>query len=135
LASRRDIVSQTYERFVATRRRPTNRLTAPLTEIIDHTGYFIQMSMASLPIWLEHILNDKYPKWRDVEYDADGSSRYMPAGLRVVEASLLRRSVAVPARRRRRSAGRVHHPAAGAHRLVHQADAAGCGVSGVLTSL
>ena len=24
-------------------------LTAPLTEIIDHAGYFIQMSMASLP--------------------------------------------------------------------------------------
>jgi radical SAM superfamily enzyme YgiQ (UPF0313 family) len=66
-------------------------LTAPLTEIIDHAGYFIQMSMASLPIWLERILNDKYPKWRDVEYDDDGSARYMPAGLRVVEASLLRR--------------------------------------------
>jgi len=48
-------------------------LTAPLTEIIDHAGYFIQMSMASLPIWLERILNDKYPKWRDVEYDADGA--------------------------------------------------------------
>ena len=28
-------------------------LTAPLTEVIDHAGYFIQMSMASLPIWLE----------------------------------------------------------------------------------
>src|SRR5436190_22553118 len=28
-------------------------LTAPLTEIIDHAGYFIQMSMASLPMWLE----------------------------------------------------------------------------------
>jgi hypothetical protein len=27
-------------------------LTAPLTEIIDHAGYFIQMSMASLPMWL-----------------------------------------------------------------------------------
>ena len=66
-------------------------LTAPLTETIDHAGYFIQMSMASLPIWLERILNDKYPKWRDVEYDEDGSARYMPAGLRVVEASLLRR--------------------------------------------
>jgi hypothetical protein len=30
-------------------------LTAPLTETIDHAGYFIQMSMASLPIWLEGI--------------------------------------------------------------------------------
>jgi radical SAM superfamily enzyme YgiQ (UPF0313 family) len=65
-------------------------LTAPLTEIIDHAGYFIQMSMASLPMWLEGILNKKYPKWRDVEYNGDGSARYMPAGVRVLEASLLR---------------------------------------------
>ena len=65
-------------------------LTAPLTEIIDHAGYFIQMSMASLPMWLEAILNKKYPDWRNVEYNADGSARYMPAGLRVLEASLLR---------------------------------------------
>jgi hypothetical protein len=49
------------------------------------------MSMASLPIWLEGILNKKYPAWRDVEYDEDGTARYMPAGARVVEASLLRR--------------------------------------------
>jgi len=66
-------------------------LTAPLTEIIDHAGYFIQMSMASLPIWLEGILNKKYPRWRDVEYNDDGTARYMPAGVRVLEASLLRR--------------------------------------------
>src|SRR5260221_14581374 len=65
-------------------------LTAPLTEIIDHAGYFIQMSMASLPMWLEGILNKKYPHWREVEYNADGSARYMPAGVRVLEASLLR---------------------------------------------
>jgi len=65
-------------------------LTAPLTEIIDHAGYFIQMSMASLPMWLEGILNRKYPTWRNVEYNADGSARYMPAGVRVLEASLLR---------------------------------------------
>jgi hypothetical protein len=65
-------------------------LTAPLTEIIDHAGYFIQMSMASLPMWLESILNKKYPKWREVEYNGDGSARYMPAGVRVLEASLLR---------------------------------------------
>lgn len=65
-------------------------LTAPLTEIIDHAGYFIQMSMASLPIWLEGILNKKYPHWREVEYNEDGSARYMPAGVRLVEASLLR---------------------------------------------
>jgi len=65
-------------------------LTAPLTESIDHAGYFIQMSMASLPIWLEGIMNRKYPKWRDVERNEDGSARYMPAGLRVLEAALLR---------------------------------------------
>jgi radical SAM superfamily enzyme YgiQ (UPF0313 family) len=65
-------------------------LTAPFTETIDHAGYFIQMSMASLPIWLEGILNRKYPRWRDVEWNADGSARYMPAGLRVLEAALLR---------------------------------------------
>jgi radical SAM superfamily enzyme YgiQ (UPF0313 family) len=66
-------------------------LTAPLTETIDHAGYFIQMSMASLPIWLEGILNRKYPNWRNLEYSDDGSARYMPAGLRVLEAALLRR--------------------------------------------
>src|SRR5437762_7743556 len=65
-------------------------LTAPLTETIDHAGYFIQMSMASLPMWLEGILNRKYPTWRNVEYNEDGSARYMPAGVRVLEASLLR---------------------------------------------
>src|SRR3989442_1478289 len=65
-------------------------ITAPLTEIIDHAGYFIQMSMASLPIWLEWILNKKYPRWRELEYNEDGSARYMPAGVRLLEASLLR---------------------------------------------
>lgn len=64
-------------------------LTAPLTETIDHAGYFIQMSMASLPIWLEGILNRKYPAWRKLEYNGDGSARYMPAGVRVLEATLL----------------------------------------------
>src|SRR6187549_1948708 len=66
-------------------------LTAPLTETIDHAGYFIQMSMASLPMWLEGILNRKYPQWRNVEYNTDGTAKYMPAGVRVLEASLLRR--------------------------------------------
>ena len=65
-------------------------ITAPLTESIDHAGYFIQMGMASMPIWLERVLNSKYPKWREVEINLDGSARYMPAGVRLVEASLLR---------------------------------------------
>jgi hypothetical protein len=65
-------------------------LTAPLTETIDHAGYFIQMAMASLPIWMEGVLNRKYPKWREVERNDDGSARYMPAGVRLVEKSLLR---------------------------------------------
>jgi radical SAM superfamily enzyme YgiQ (UPF0313 family) len=69
-------------------------ITAPLTEIIDHAGYFIQMSMASLPIWLEGILNRKYPRWRQLERHADGSAVSMPAGARVLEASLLRRFAA-----------------------------------------
>jgi hypothetical protein len=64
-------------------------VTAPLTETIDHAGYFIQMSMASLPVWLEGILNRKYPQWRNLEYNDDGSARYMPAGARVLEATLL----------------------------------------------
>src|SRR4026207_814726 len=65
-------------------------LTAPLTEAIDHAGYFIQMAMASLPIWMEGIINRKYPKWREVEHNPDGSALYMPAGVRLVEKSLLR---------------------------------------------
>jgi radical SAM superfamily enzyme YgiQ (UPF0313 family) len=65
-------------------------LTAPLTETIDHAGYFIQMAMASMPIWMEPVLNSKYPKWRQVEYNPDGSARYMPAGVRLLEASLRR---------------------------------------------
>jgi radical SAM superfamily enzyme YgiQ (UPF0313 family) len=65
-------------------------LTAPLTETIDHAGYFIQMGMASMPIWMEGMMTKKYPNWRNVEYNQDGSARYMPAGVRLVEAALLR---------------------------------------------
>src|SRR5580765_6640643 len=65
-------------------------LTAPLTETIDHAGYFIQMGMASLPLCREGVLNRQYPNWRNVEYNDDSSARYMPAGSRVLEASLLR---------------------------------------------
>src|SRR5689334_16185801 len=65
-------------------------ITAPLTETIDHAGYFIQMGMASMPIWMEGVFNRKYPNWRKVEHNTDGSARYMPAGLRVLEKALLR---------------------------------------------
>ena len=65
-------------------------LTAPLTETIDHAGYFIQMALASLPARMERIITQKYPNWRDVERNDDGSARYMPAGVRLVEASILR---------------------------------------------
>jgi radical SAM superfamily enzyme YgiQ (UPF0313 family) len=65
-------------------------LTAPLTESIDHAGYFIQMGMASLPSWLEGVFDRKYPEWRQVEYGPDGSARYMPAGVRLVQKSLER---------------------------------------------
>src|SRR6266850_1804021 len=50
-------------------------LTAPLTETIDHAGYFIQMGMASMPIWMEGVLNRKYPKWREVEHNEDSSAK------------------------------------------------------------
>jgi hypothetical protein len=66
-------------------------LTAPLTESIDHAGFFIQMALASIPQWLEFVLNKKYPKWREVERNEDGTARYMPAGVRVLEKSLLRK--------------------------------------------
>lgn len=69
-------------------------LTAPLTESIDHAGYFIQMALASLPQWLEFVLNKKYPRWREVERNEDGSARYLPAGVRVLEKSLLREYLA-----------------------------------------
>jgi radical SAM superfamily enzyme YgiQ (UPF0313 family) len=65
-------------------------LTAPLTETVDYAGYFIQMAMASLPIWMEFVINSKYHDWRNVEYNPDGSARYMPAGTRLVEASIER---------------------------------------------
>ncbi len=65
-------------------------LTAPLTETIDHAGYFIQMALASMPMQMERVINQKYPKWRELERNSDGSARYMPAGVRLVEASLLR---------------------------------------------
>ncbi len=65
-------------------------LTAPLTEAIDHAGYFIQMALASLPEWMEFVLNRKYPHWREVQREPDGSALYMPAGVRVLEKSLLR---------------------------------------------
>lgn len=64
--------------------------TAPLTETIDHAGYFIQMALASMPTWMEFVLNSRYPKWRNVEYNPDGSARYMPAGVRLVQESLRR---------------------------------------------
>ena len=65
-------------------------LTAPLTETIDHAGYFVQMALASLPTYMEGVIDKRYPNWRDLERDKDGSARYMPAGVRLVEASVLR---------------------------------------------
>jgi hypothetical protein len=65
-------------------------LSAPLTETIDHAGYFIQMALASLPMRLEGIINNRYPEWRQLDYNRDGSSAFMPAGVRAVEAALLR---------------------------------------------
>ncbi len=60
-------------------------LTAPFTEMIDHAGYFIQMGMASIPIWMEWVMDKKYPEWRNVKRFEDGSAQAAPAGLRVLE--------------------------------------------------
>ena len=61
-------------------------LTAPLTESIDHAGFFIQMSLASIPEWMEWMIDDKYPAWREVPVTSDGKAGTAPAGLRVLEA-------------------------------------------------
>jgi radical SAM superfamily enzyme YgiQ (UPF0313 family) len=60
-------------------------LSAPFTEMIDHAGYFIQMGMASIPIWMEWVMDKKYPEWRNVKRFDDGSAKAAPAGLRVLE--------------------------------------------------
>src|SRR5262245_53174405 len=65
-------------------------LTAPLTESIDHAGFFIQMSLASIPEWMEWVIDKKYPAWRDVPVAADDRAGTAPAGLRVLEAVLVR---------------------------------------------
>ena len=65
-------------------------LTAPLTEIIDNPGFFIQMGMASMPGWLEGIFDKKYPQWKSVPLNEDGSCASAPAGLRVLEEILER---------------------------------------------
>jgi radical SAM superfamily enzyme YgiQ (UPF0313 family) len=64
-------------------------LTAPFTEMIDHAGYFIQMGMASMPIWMERVIDRKYPEWRDVKRFENGSAMKAPAGLRVLERVLV----------------------------------------------
>ncbi|MGH9339153.1 MAG: hypothetical protein ACRD1R_06105 [Acidobacteriota bacterium] len=65
-------------------------LTAPLTEMIDHAGYFIQMAMASIPIWMEGVINRKYPDWKKVNRFEDNSAQVAPAGLRVLEKVIAR---------------------------------------------
>jgi radical SAM superfamily enzyme YgiQ (UPF0313 family) len=65
-------------------------LTAPLTESIDHAGFFIQMSLASIPEWMEWVIDKKYPTWRSVPVHEDGRAGTAPAGLRVLEAVLTR---------------------------------------------
>jgi radical SAM superfamily enzyme YgiQ (UPF0313 family) len=65
-------------------------LTAPLTESIDHAGFFIQMSLASIPEWMEWVIDRKYPAWRDVPVAVDRRAGTAPAGLRVLEEVLAR---------------------------------------------
>src|SRR5258706_13989943 len=63
-------------------------VTAPLTEAIDHAGFFIQMGMASMPVWMQWVLDKKYPTWSHVQRNEDGTASYMPAGVRLGEKSL-----------------------------------------------
>jgi radical SAM superfamily enzyme YgiQ (UPF0313 family) len=63
-------------------------LTAPLSEVVDGANFVLQMSMASMPRWMEFVLNVKFPGWQRVERNADGSAAIMPAGLRVAERVL-----------------------------------------------
>jgi radical SAM superfamily enzyme YgiQ (UPF0313 family) len=65
-------------------------LTSPFTEMIDHAGYFIQMGMASMPLWMERAMNRKYPAWKEVKRFPDGSAMKAPAGLRVLQQVLMR---------------------------------------------
>jgi radical SAM superfamily enzyme YgiQ (UPF0313 family) len=65
-------------------------LTAPLTEMIDYKGYFIQMAAASIPLWMEGALESRYPGWKQVKRFPDGSAARAPAGLRVLERVLVR---------------------------------------------
>jgi radical SAM superfamily enzyme YgiQ (UPF0313 family) len=65
-------------------------LTAPLSEAVDGQNFVLQMSMASMPKWMEFVLDLKYPRWRKVDRRPDGSAACMPAGLRVVERALVR---------------------------------------------
>ena len=53
--------------------------------MIDHAGYFIQMGLVSIPIWMEWMMDKKYPEWRNVKRFEDGSAQVAPAGLRVLE--------------------------------------------------
>jgi len=63
-------------------------LTAPLTESVDNAGFFIQMALASIPGWMEWVIDQKYPTWRNVPVASDGTAVTAPAGLRVLEAVL-----------------------------------------------
>lgn len=65
-------------------------ITSPLTESIDHAGYFIQMALASLPVWMERFIDKKYPNWREVKRFEDGSAKVAPAGVRTLERILQR---------------------------------------------
>ena len=65
-------------------------ITAPLTESIDHAGYFIQMALASIPVWMERFIDRKYPNWREVKRFEDGSAKVAPAGVRTLEKILQR---------------------------------------------
>ncbi|MEW6364337.1 MAG: radical SAM protein [Acidobacteriota bacterium] len=60
-------------------------LSAPLTEIVDNPGFFIQMGLASLPGWMEWAITRTYPRWREVPVEPGGTAGVAPCGLRTLE--------------------------------------------------
>ena len=65
----------------------------------DHAGYFIQMGVSSIPIWMEGMMDKTYQKWLKIKRLENNSAQSAPAGLRVLEkvvaGAFLRDSVVV----------------------------------------
>ena len=83
-------LSITFAGTLTWRQASASSSPRPLTEMIDHAGYFIQMGMASMPLWMEKAMNRKYPEWKNVSVSPMARRLKAPAGLRVLEQVLVR---------------------------------------------